>query len=266
MNAKKTPFPSFEGARLLVAGDLMLDQYTWGDVERVSPEAPVLVLRAEQEEVRLGGAASVAGLLAGLKIRGIVAGVVGHDPAGRIVARLLSERHEPSAAAVPHDCLAKARGRGACSGCRNGKLKPAPIGAELCRTEGIEDRDILVVDPARPTTVKDYAKGVCTPSFLARLIKQARESEVPVLVDPARGVDFDRYRGATLIKANRQEAELALGCPIRHRRHAFAAGRELCRNWDLQAAMVTLDREGIVLVTADGDCRPFEARVPEVAD
>ena len=77
--------------RLLVLGDLMLDRYTWGSAERVSPEAPVLVLAADREEVRLGGAASVAGLLRGLKAEVVLAGIVGDDAAGRIAHRLFDE-------------------------------------------------------------------------------------------------------------------------------------------------------------------------------
>src|SRR5437588_7814388 len=79
--------------RLLVVGDLILDRYTWGDVSRISPEAPVMVLRADEEEVRLGGAASVAGLLRALNADVTLAGVVGDDGNGRILRKLLDESH-----------------------------------------------------------------------------------------------------------------------------------------------------------------------------
>jgi D-beta-D-heptose 7-phosphate kinase/D-beta-D-heptose 1-phosphate adenosyltransferase len=76
--------------RILVLGDLILDRYTWGDVERTSPEAPVIILRADQQEVRLGGAASVAALLRGLEVEVSLAGVVGDDASGRVLAALLA--------------------------------------------------------------------------------------------------------------------------------------------------------------------------------
>src|ERR1700682_3421428 len=79
------------GRRLLVLGDIILDRYTWGDAERVSPEAPVLILRADHEEVRLGGAASVARLLCALEARGSLAGVIGDDANGRSARALLNE-------------------------------------------------------------------------------------------------------------------------------------------------------------------------------
>ena len=278
---------AFDGVRLLVVGDLMLDRYTWGETQRISPEAPVMVLEAQEDEVRLGGAASVASLLAGLEASAAVAGVIGDDADGRVLTRLLGERHGRLASATPDVDAAKGR------------------------------RDLYLVDPTRPTTVKqrllgraanryphqilrldrecrrplarelekrlaafiglelprcqavlisDYAKGVCTPSLIRHVIQRAREITIPVLVDPARGVDFARYRGASLVKANRQEAQWALGCPLLHRRHAYVAAREMCQKLQLQAAVVTLDGDGVVLATANGDCRHFEAQVHEVCD
>jgi D-beta-D-heptose 7-phosphate kinase / D-beta-D-heptose 1-phosphate adenosyltransferase len=90
---------SIGSPRVLVLGDLILDRYTWGDAERISPEAPVAVLRADQEEVRLGGAASVAGLLRALDAQVVLAGVVGDDAGGRILRKLLEE------AGITHDAV-----------------------------------------------------------------------------------------------------------------------------------------------------------------
>lgn len=278
---------ALDAIRLLVVGDLMLDRYTWGEAKRISPEAPVMVLEAQEDEVRLGGAASVAGLLAGLEVSAAVAGVIGDDAEGRVLTRLLGERHGCEAIASSEESATPAR------------------------------RDLYLIDPTRPTTVKqrllgraanryphqilrvdrecrrplareldkrltaflglelprchavlisDYAKGVCTPSLVRHVIQRAREIAIPVLVDPARGVDLARYRGATLLKANRQEAQGALGCPIMHRRHAFAAAREMCKKLQLDAAVVTLDGDGVVFATPNGDCRHFEAQVHEVCD
>ena len=281
---------AFDHVRLLVVGDLMLDRYTWGETRRISPEAPVMVLEAQEDEVRLGGAASVASLLAGLEVSAAVAGVIGDDADGRVLTRLLGERDG---------------------------VAPPSAAADHAAANHASRRDLYLLDPTRPTTVKqrllgraanryphqilrldrecrrplarelekrltafiglelprcqavlisDYAKGVCTPSLVRHLIQRAREYEIPVLVDPARGVDFARYRGATLLKANRQEAQGAIGCPILHRRHAYAAAREMCKKLQLEAAVVTLDGDGVVLATHNGDCRHFEAQVHEVCD
>ena len=105
MNPLGHRFERVRNARVLVVGDIMLDRYTWGNASRVSPEAPVLVLRAEEEEVRLGGAASVACLLRHLGARVTLAGVVGDDPGGRTVRRLMDEILSPADSGRPTDGL-----------------------------------------------------------------------------------------------------------------------------------------------------------------
>jgi len=233
----------------------------------------------------LGGAASVAGLLAGLGARPLVAGVVGDDPEGRIVKRLLAEQHLASGGRQP-----PVPG----SGSRENSDAPPPQS---------EIRHLLLTDPSRPTThkqrflgraahhrahqilrvdcesrepldprlaaklavaanaalpacqavlISDYAKGVCTPRLLADVIAAARGRRLPVLVDPARGADFGRYRGASLIKPNRDEASAAVGRPIGSPDEAIAVGRELCRRFGIAAAVITLDVDGLVLVELGG--------------
>lgn len=319
MTPAKDPLSAFDGIRLLVVGDLMLDQYTWGDVTRISPEAPVMVLQAEEEEVRLGGAASVAALLAGLGIHATVAGVIGDDPAGRIVQHLLAERHTRKLGSSREAPLGKRTiaMRPPHKKCRRTKQDSSQPSETSQAATAISRRDLCLVDPTRPTTLKqrllgraanrhphqvirldrecrrpleqslekrllslvarelphcqavlisDYAKGVCTPALVANVIHRSREAGIPVLVDPARGSDFEKYRGATLIKANRHEAQSALGTPILHQRHALAAARELCRRWGFRSAVVTLDRDGVVFGGAKGVCRHREAQVREVCD
>jgi len=278
---------------MLVFGDLMLDRYTWGDAERVSPEAPVLVLQAENDEVRLGGAASVAALLAGLGARPLVAGVVGDDPEGRIIQRLLGEQAgaghgevtgESGAAFTPTRSASKAVALSPFSS----QLAPSPLlltdpsrstthkqrflgraahhhAHQILRVdresrEPLEPRlaaklavaSIAALPACRAVLISDYGKGVCAPRLLADVIAAARARRLPVLVDPARGVDFSRYGGASLIKPNRDEASAAAGRPIGSPDEAFAAGRELCRRYGIAAAVITLDADGLVLVEAGG--------------
>lgn len=264
---------------ILVAGDLMLDQYTWGDASRVSPEAPVLVLRAEIEEARLGGAASVAGLLAGFGSPPIVAGVVGDDPAGRILRKLLEES---GIRLCPHNgeelvftdlsrpttlkerFLGRADRRHPHQVLRVDRESSAPI------DQALEHRLISAITAELSTLsavlISDYKKGTCTPALLEAVICAAQARGVPVLIDPARGVDYARYRGATLIKPNRHEAAKIANRRVTTQTDAAAVGRELCRRYDFEWAVVTLDREGLVLVPRSGEWRHIAAEPREVYD
>ncbi len=280
MSTEMDALSSLDRVRLLVVGDLMLDQYTWADVDRISPEAPVMVLQAQQEEVRLGGAASVASLLAGLQVRSAAAGVIGEDPAGRVVERLLAERHGAAATSddrrdlvlidpdrpttVKERLLGRAANRSPHQILRLDRecRRPLDRDLELRLIQSICDE----LPRCQAALISDYAKGVCTPAVTAAVIRRSRELDIPVLVDPARGADFNNYRGATLIKANRHEAQSALGASIQCQHDAFAAARELCRKWEFDAAVITLDRDGVVLATADGARRHFDAQVHEVCD
>jgi D-beta-D-heptose 7-phosphate kinase / D-beta-D-heptose 1-phosphate adenosyltransferase len=305
--------------RVLVLGDLMLDQYTWGRAERVSPEAPVLVMQAETCDVRLGGAGAVAGLLRGLDAEVLLAGVVGDDPEGRIVRHLLdqagiegrlvqTDAHRPTThkhrflATVeqrqPHQILrvdherthplapeiaaslaeaillcaglrprtdsyrrSQASGRPAVGG--SGEVgRPAPSAV----AGSDEVRRLTPSGHVDAVLISDYAKGVCTPELLARVIGAAREQGLPVLVDPARIGDYERYRGATLVKPNRRETELVTGRAIHSPADAVEAGRELVRRYDFQAVVVTLDGDGMALVTADGLAEHVPTRPRQVAD
>ncbi len=177
------PFDSTElpgPRRVLVLGDIMLDQYTWGRAERVSPEAPVLVMQAETCDVRLGGAGAVAGLLRGLDAEVLLAGVVGDDPEGRMVRRLLDEAgidgrmvltdadrpttHKQRFLATveqrqPHQIL------------RVDHERTHPLAPELAESlAGAIEHELPNVDAV---LISDYAKGVCTPELLARVIGAA---------------------------------------------------------------------------------------------
>lgn len=303
--------------RLMVVGDLMLDHYTWGDVDRVSPEAPVVVLRSESEEVRLGGAGSVASLLAGFALRGVVAGVVGDDLAGRILRRLLNERLG----------LTPAEGAGASFNDAHPKhSKPAVNGqhpgakqnAANADTTSQSSQNLCRTDPTRPTTLKqrflgrtasrvphqilrvdhesrrpldreieerliwsivgqlphcdavlisDYSKGICTRNLLSAVIGEARQRSLPVLVDPGKDADYRNYRGATLIKPNRLEAIWATGRVIVTPRDALAAAKILCRRYGFEAAVITLEAEGLVGFEADSKLEHFvNGRPREVCD
>ena len=259
--------------RILVIGDLMLDRYTWGEAGRVSPEAPVLVLHAGRTEHRLGGAASVAALLRGLDVAVTLAGVVGDDEPAATLRHLLEGagvdldlvRDDPTRpTTLKHRLMGTSEQKHAHQIVRldtesrraiDGALE-AKLIAGICRA--IPDADAVLIS--------DYAKGTCTPALLGAAIARGRELRKPVLIDPGRGVDYRRYRGATCLTPNRDEAAAAVGGAIRSVAEAQVAAETLCRRHGLDAALVTLDRDGIVCVGADGRSDHFSTRPRAVAD
>lgn len=241
--------------RVLVLGDLILDRYTWGNAERVSQEAPVVLLRADQREARLGGAANVCNMLRGLEALVTVAGVVGDDSAGRSVRHLLNEAGAETGlllvdgnrpTTVKERFIGRAANRHPHQMLRVDTEVCDPLPAEL--EMQLIDRLAERAGDLQAVLISDYNKGVCTPRLVASTIAAARRAGVPVIVDPLRGADYRRYRGATTLTPNRLEAEIATGCKIIRPEDAFAAGRALCRDLDLEMAIVTLDRDGMALV------------------
>jgi D-beta-D-heptose 7-phosphate kinase/D-beta-D-heptose 1-phosphate adenosyltransferase len=258
---------------LLVVGDLMLDRYTWGGAARVCPEAPVPVLHAERQEVRPGGAASVGALARALGASVSLAGARGDDADGRLLLQLLDEAGvDCRAVLTDHDrpTTVKERFLGR-SG--SGPAQPLlrvdrearhPLRREL---EASLDRFLLVdLHGFDAVLIADYAKGVCTPDLLARLLPAAEHRGVPVLVDPGRIPSYRRYRQAALLTPNRLEAELATGLTIREPADALVAGRRLQEHCDVQAVLIKLDADGSALVQAGGPRLLFPAGPRRVAD
>jgi D-beta-D-heptose 7-phosphate kinase/D-beta-D-heptose 1-phosphate adenosyltransferase len=267
MNADLLPLLDRLGRpRVLVVGDLILDRYTWGDAERVSQEAPVILLRADKREARLGGAANVCHMLRGLEADVRCAGVVGADPDGAAVRHFLHDagvdascvlRDAGRPTTVKERFIGRAAGRHPHQILRVDTEVREPLSEELEHRlaaqliEGLHEFDVVLVS--------DYDKGVCTPHLLAELVAACRARRIPVVVDPIRGGDYSRYRGATTMTPNRLEAELASGVKIKRPQDAFAAGRKLCAKLGLEYAIITLDCDGMVLSgTARGESATAE--------
>lgn len=259
--------------RVLVVGDLMLDRYVWGDAERISQEAPVILLHADRREERLGGASSVATMLRALGARVSLAGIVGDDGDGRRIAQMVSDLEidreavladgqRPST--VKERYIGRAQHRHPQQMIRVDYEVRAPVSGRL-ETELLQaiDRQLRKTDIV---LISDYDKGVCTPALLAATIAAARARGVRVLADPIRGKDYRKYRGCSAMTPNRLEAGLATGRTIDHTAQALQAGAELQENLDLEAAIITLDREGMAMVHRDGRRQVFATRPRQVYD
>jgi rfaE bifunctional protein kinase chain/domain len=234
--------------RVLVVGDVMLDRYWFGDVERISPEAPVPVVRIDRTEERLGGAANVARNMTALGATGGLLTVVGGDEPGRAVERLLG-----AASIKPHvhtdPALAttvKVRVIGRRQQMLRVDFDSQPQSEVLLKHLGdyaslLPQYDLVVLS--------DYGKGGLT--HIAQMIGMARSASKPILVDP-KGDDYSRYAGATVVTPNRAELREVVG---RWRDEADLAERaqQLRRSLNLQALLLTRSEEGMTLFTDDGE-------------
>jgi D-beta-D-heptose 7-phosphate kinase/D-beta-D-heptose 1-phosphate adenosyltransferase len=258
--------------RLLVVGDLMLDRYTIGATERVSPEAPVLVLRSEEDDVRPGGAANVASFLRGLEADVSLVGVVGDDGDGRTLRRLIDDggiRHQRVVTVAGRPTTLKHRFCG-----RAGQRQPhqllrvdredrSPIDAVL--TVQLQDCIRAELPRCQAMLLSDYAKGMLTPALVRFVIDAAWKSRVPVLIDPCRDTDYSRYAGATLVAPNRVAAELVTGRKLHTSETAIIAAEELRQSLQVDAALVTLDRDGIAFASS-GDSGLIACRQRTICD
>jgi rfaE bifunctional protein kinase chain/domain len=236
-----------QGVRILVAGDVMLDRYWFGDVERISPEAPVPVVRVGRTDERLGGAANVARNVTSLGAQAGLLTVVGDDEAGRALARLAAadriRDHLQVDARLPTTV----------------KLRIVARRQQLARVdfEASPEDEVLEALVGRFThlvagydlvILSDYGKGGLT--HIGRMIEAARAAGRPVLVDP-KGDDYSRYAGATVLTPNRAELREVIG---RWRNEADLAERAeaLRARLDLEALLLTRSEEGMTLFTRDG--------------
>jgi D-beta-D-heptose 7-phosphate kinase/D-beta-D-heptose 1-phosphate adenosyltransferase len=256
----------FDGRRVVVVGDLMLDRYLWGRVERISPEAPVPVVRLERETETAGGAANVARNLAALGLTVSLAGITGDDGDRAALLRdLTANRIETGAVLAAANRVTTVKTR--VVGNHQQMLR---IDAERALPLAAPDAERLLaaVAPLLPgagaLVLSDYAKGVLTEPLCQGLIRAAREADVPVLVDP-KGRDFARYVGATLITPNRSELALAAGVPATDLDALLAAAAALRADLGLRWLVLTLSEQGMALVGPNGT-RQIPAVAREVFD
>ncbi len=259
--------------RVMVIGDLVLDRYIWGFAERISQEAPVPLLRADQREHRLGGAASVATMLRALGAQVRLAGGVGRDVEANHVRRMLTDQGIDDRLVLPLDdrpttlkerYIGRAQDRHPQQMIRVDYETRDPLPAAALARLHAELAEALAW--AEVVLISDYGKGVCTPGLLRHVIETAARTGVKVLADPIRSADYSRYHGVHCMTPNRLEAQLATGMTISRKEDALAVGRRLVETLGLEAVLVTLDREGMALVRSDGRAELLATRPRQVYD
>ena len=238
----------FSDQPILVVGDLMLDRYVWGRVERISPEAPVPVVEVVKETVHLGGAANVAYNLAVLKARPLLVGVVGRDEAGD---RLVEELHRQE---ISSEGIVRDKGRSTTI-----KTRIIAHNQQVCRTDR-EDKTPLsqgtvdqmrsayqpLLEQAKGMILSDYGKGALSAALVVGLIQEARRTKKFLAVDPKAG-DFSVYRGASIVTPNKKEAVRASGVEIVDEASFIQAGEKLLEVTASDYLLITRGEEGMTL-------------------
>jgi len=244
--------------KVLVVGDFMLDVYIYGDAMRISPEAPVPVLKVTKNEYRCGGAGSVAADIAALGGRPFCLGVIGDDLNSEILKQKLTEIGADITGlikAANHPTISKQRLIGLAQHLHRQQL----IRMDYESTEQLSDEqyeEILQaykdkLASADTVCLQDYDKGLLSPALCQEMIQLAGQADKKVLIDPSLTSDYSKYLGATVITPNRKETSAAVGFEITNAETAAKAAEELARKLKLQAVVITLDKEGAYLRTED---------------
>ena len=250
------------GRHILVIGDLMLDRYLWGEVDRISPEAPIPVVKLTATTETPGGAANVALNLAGLGINVSLAGFVGKDEAGARLVGLLAERGIDTTPVFRVDCMptvVKSRvivqrnqmlrldeeNPGALSGAVHEELAAAVLKVIDKQTDAV--------------VISDYAKGTVTQPLVRQVVAACRRSKIPVIVDP-KGTDYGKYRGASCITPNFKEFCAAAGTVIEEENELLRKARELRKSIGVDNLVITRGDKGITAVGSDEMTVPAATR------
>jgi D-beta-D-heptose 7-phosphate kinase/D-beta-D-heptose 1-phosphate adenosyltransferase len=244
------------GSRVLVVGDVMLDEYLKGDVSRISPEAPVPVLEVRSHDYRLGGAANAAANITALGGAATLIGVAGRDDTAGVLDERLAQHGVTAQLAVDPDRPTSKKTRLVAQGQQIVRVDHEKRGAVTGATaDAIRKTIDAAVKSAQAMVLSDYAKGVVTPEIAQYAIRAARAAGVPVIVDPKQR-SFAAYAGATVITPNLHELEGA--APPHHVFEVDRAANSLLPLVDGSAILVTRSAEGMSLFR--GDHEPFHVR------
>jgi len=240
---------------IVCVGDLMLDDFVYGEVSRISPEAPAPILAVTRNDLTVGGAGNVARNIAALGAHCVFLGVVGEDDASRTLMRALAA--EPLI--EPHLVVDPARPT-----TRKVRFVSEHHSTHLLRADwelaqglnpktekALVDRTLAALPRAASVVLSDYAKGTLTPRVIQEVIHAAKKAKIPIIVDP-KAIDYSIYRGATVIKPNRKELAEATRRRADCDEDVIAAASELNRLLGTDAVVVSLGDAGLILVPANG--------------
>ncbi|MBC8184659.1 D-glycero-beta-D-manno-heptose-7-phosphate kinase [candidate division KSB1 bacterium] len=260
-------FDCFKDKKILVVGDLMLDRYVEGTVNRISPEAPVPVVEVKTEFTRMGGAANVAYNLYSLKAIPILIGIVGEDDTGKVLTGLMHNLNFPT----EHLLISEQRPTVVKTRIiaddqhivRADRESKSPIDKELA--EKVINTVEKTIDQADAVIIQDYNKGLLTAGIITRVIEIAKRHQKIITVDP-KFDNFFQYKSVTLFKPNRKETEQALGIRIDSVQDVENACKLLLNRLNCDSVLITLGEEGMCLVESNGDVFRVETKARKVHD
>lgn len=257
----------FSQVKILVVGDVMIDRYCWGSVERISPEAPVPVVRLKNTSLHAGGAANVAANIAGLGAEPILIGITGDDAEAGLLPEILGELN------ISTGHILKISGRQTTI-----KTRILAHNQQVVRMDQETDEPLnssetaqiwenleKILEQVQIIVVSDYAKGFLTEELLARLITSAREKGKFVLIDP-KGKNYAKYSKANLLTPNKREAAEACKLDESQKNLVEKAGTELIEEFDLEAILITQGAEGMTLFQKGESSKHFSALARKVYD
>ena len=262
----------FRGQRILCLGDVMLDRFQYGRIDRISPEAPVPVVRLVESRSMLGGAGNVARNIVSLGGEAVLVGLVGNDAAGREVAALIAASPcliDANVRSAVRPTIAKTR---IIAGHQHVVRLDEEVtdGVAPMDAEAAQERVSTMLPGCHALVVSDYAKGLLSAEVVRHAIAEARRLGLPVLVDPKRDA-FAFYRGATVLTPNVRELRAAAralrsGMPVETDAELAEAARALMAEAEAGAILVTRSEKGMMLVEAGGGVHSVPAHAREVFD
>jgi D-beta-D-heptose 7-phosphate kinase/D-beta-D-heptose 1-phosphate adenosyltransferase len=257
----------FDQCRLLVVGDLMLDEYLWGEVDRISPEAPVQVVAIQKEDFALGGAGNVVNNAVALGAKVSVVGVIGTGRNGRLLLKRFNELGVDTAGIIQEPDRATTQ-----------KTRIIAANQHVLRIDRETKQNIsgptldkmirLVLDKMPDIDVvliSDYGKGLITKNLLSKVTASAKKHKKMIIVDP-KGLDFSKYSGVSILTPNKKEAALASGVEINNESSLEKAANKLLENISLDNLLITCGKDGMVLFEKNKEPFRVKAEARQVFD
>jgi rfaE bifunctional protein kinase chain/domain len=261
-----------QNIEILVVGDLILDRYVWGTVDRISPEAPVPVVRVRKIEDRSGGAGNVVDNLVNLGCRVRVTGFIGDDPEGKIISGIFDSQR------VNREGIIKVEGRPTSLKTRVIAQRQQIVRIDreetdspgVALTEGLAAMVEAQIQTSQGIIVSDYGKGSIGSAVLKKLSEAKRSGKLslkkcPLVLDPHPS-NYSHYSGFNVAKPNKKEAEAASGITIKDLQSAEAAALEIQKRWDTDLLLITMGEDGVLISPREGKPTHLKTRALEVFD
>ncbi len=260
-------FKNFENVKIAVVGDLMLDRYIWGSVNRISPEAPVPVIEVEGEDSKLGGAGNVANNIKSLGAFPLLIGVVGDDREGEILFDLMKrEGFNTGGIIIDQSRPTTVKTRVIAHSqhvVRIDRESREPINYSI--QERIKEIILQNIHQLNAIIIEDYNKGVVVRNLIYDLVEIAKKYDIVITVDP-KFDNFFEFKNVTVFKPNRKEVEDVLGRKIDTEEKVIEAGKILLERLKCEYLLLTRGEKGMTLFTKNGDVRHIPTKARKVAD